>query len=227
MITQIYGLTCVEDVEVCIAAGADHVAVVPAEGAGTWDEVDLPTALAILDAIGDRATRVVLSLAHDAAGAVATCRRTSPDIVHVAYATAWATDELARLRRRLDGVPVMCTVPVTGPEALQVAERCAPLVDYLLLDTVHPATGIVGATGHTHDWSVSARITARVATPVVLAGGLGPDNVAEAITVVRPWGVDSETNTSRSDDRRRKDPEKVRRFIETARAASRRTTARS
>lgn len=227
MITQIYGLTCVEDVEVCIAAGADHVAVVPAEGAGSWDEVELRTALAILDATGDRATRVVLSLAHDADGAVTTCRRTDPDILHVAYASTWAPDQLGRLRRQLDGVPVMCTVPVGGPEAVEVAERCAPLVDYLLLDTVHPATGIVGATGLTHDWSVSARIRARVDTPVVLAGGLGPDNVAEAIAIVRPWGVDSETNTSRSDDRRRKDPDKVRRFIEAAHAASRRLTASS
>jgi hypothetical protein len=51
------------------------------------------------------------------------------------------------------------------------------------------------------------------------AGGLGPDNVALAIERTRPAGVDSETHTSRADDRRRKDPERVRLFLERARAA--------
>jgi phosphoribosylanthranilate isomerase len=54
---------------------------------------------------------------------------------------------------------------------------------------------------------------------VILAGGLGPDNVIEAIRRTRPAGVDSETRTSRDDDRRRKDPERVRLFIQRARAA--------
>src|SRR5438552_2793932 len=53
---------------------------------------------------------------------------------------------------------------------------------------------------------------------VVLAGGLGPDNVRDAIRAVAPDGVDSETNTSRVDDRRRKDLEKVGRFIANARS---------
>ena len=54
----------------------------------------------------------------------------------------------------------------------------------------------------------------------MLAGGLGPDNVLEAIRRVRPDGVDSETRTSRPDDRRRKDVDKVRSFIELARLVS-------
>jgi phosphoribosylanthranilate isomerase len=81
-----------------------------------------------------------------------------------------------------------------------------------------PRTGVVGATGLTHDWSWSRDIVEAVSVPVILAGGLGPDNVREAIEAVHPAGVDSETNTSRTDDRRRKDLDKVRTFIERARA---------
>ena len=77
---------------------------------------------------------------------------------------------------------------------------------------------MVGATGLTHDWSLSAQIVDEVQTPVILAGGLGPDNVAAAVRQVRPAGVDSETNTSRPDDRRRKDPDRVQRFVRLARA---------
>jgi len=71
---------------------------------------------------------------------------------------------------------------------------------------------------------VSRRIVERVPVPVILAGGLGPDNVVEAIRQTRPAGVDSETRTSRDDDRRRKDPERVRVFIQRARAAAEETS---
>jgi phosphoribosylanthranilate isomerase len=48
----------------------------------------------------------------------------------------------------------------------------------------------LGGTGRTHDWSLSADIVAASPVPVLLAGGLRPENVAEAVAAVRPWGVD-------------------------------------
>jgi phosphoribosylanthranilate isomerase len=79
------------------------------------------------------------------------------------------------------------------------------------------ATAPIGALGVTHDWSISRRIAQLVRTPVILAGGLAPDNVAEAIDVVRPAGVDSKTKTDQ-DGSHRKDLDRVRRFNETAKA---------
>ena len=113
---------------------------------------------------------------------------------------------------------MMVTIPVRDAGAVELARRYAPCSDFLLLDTADPASGVVGATGHTHDWTVSARVVAAVDVPVFLAGGLGPENVGEAIRQVRPAGVDSETRTSCGHDRRRKDPDKVRRLIEIARS---------
>ena len=84
----------------------------------------------------------------------------------------------------------------------------------------------MGATGLVHDWALSGAIVGAVSAqwscPVFLAGGLGPENVASAIEQVRPGGVDSETRTSRSDDRRRKDLDKVERFIAIARSRPKR-----
>jgi phosphoribosylanthranilate isomerase len=111
-------------------------------------------------------------------------------------------------------------VPVLDESSLAVASRLAALGDWLLLDSSHPGTGVVGATGLVHDWSLSARIVAASPVPVVLAGGLGPHNVADAIAAVHPAGVDSETRTSRDDDRRRKDPAKVEAFLAAARSAT-------
>jgi phosphoribosylanthranilate isomerase/glyoxylase-like metal-dependent hydrolase (beta-lactamase superfamily II) len=219
VLTQIYGLTTVSDAAAVDRLGADHVGLVVDEGIETWDSVDEPTAIAVARTI-QRSRLVALSLSTAPERIAATAALLQPEIVHLARAAEVPSSVLARLRDDLAGRQLMLTVPVTGEEAITQARRLASVGDYLLLDTSHPATGIVGATGITHDWHVSARIAAAVECPVVLAGGLGPDNVAEAVRCVRPAGVDSETRTSRGDDRRRKDLAKVETFIARAKVAS-------
>ena len=74
---------------------------------------------------------------------------------------------------------------------------------------------------HPHGWRLSRDLVSRVSTPVFPAGGLGPDNVVDAIARVEPAGVDSETHTSRTDDRRRKDLDRGRAFISCVRGGVR------
>ncbi len=97
------------------------------------------------------------------------------------------------------------------------ARAWAPFADYFLTDTFDPATGASGATGKTHDWELSRRLAEGVARPLILAGGLRPDNVGEAIRRVRPAGVDAHTGVENS--RGRKDPQLLRRFVLEARKA--------
>jgi phosphoribosylanthranilate isomerase len=217
VLVQIYGVTTVEDAAMVAALHPDHVGVVVDEGIDTWDSVDEVTAAAIVERLAG--VRVVaLSLSSDPARILRTVELLSPDVLHLArVADRLAPDDLAAVRRAIDPVELMVTIPVRGPDAVDVARRFSPSADWLLLDTADPASGVVGASGHTHDWSVSAAVVAAVDVPVFLAGGLGPHNVAEAIERVRPAGVDSETHTSFAPARRRKDPEKVRRFLEIAR----------
>ncbi len=75
-------------------------------------------------------------------------------------------------------------------------------VDAIILDTYDPETGRGGATGKTHDWDLSRAIVEAVAAPVILAGGLTPANVAEAVRRVRPWGVDVHTGVEEPDGTR-------------------------
>jgi len=77
------------------------------------------------------------------------------------------------------------------------------------------AEGKHGGTGKTFDWSLARE--AKELGAVILAGGLGPDNVAEAIRQVKPYAVDA---SSRLEAKPRvKDPELVRRFVEAAKQA--------
>lgn len=83
----------------------------------------------------------------------------------------------------------------------------------VLLDAFVP--GQHGGTGRTAPWNLLAGFDPGV--PVILAGGLTPENVAEAVRAVRPYGVDVASGVESTPGR--KDPDKVRRFIATARAA--------
>jgi phosphoribosylanthranilate isomerase len=214
---QVYGITTTEDAAEVDRLRPDSVGVVLDEGVPTWDSVDADTARAIVTAL-PHVRVVALSLSTDPDRILATFKTIGPDIVHLARADAIDDATLQRIRAKIEPAQLMLTVPVDGPDAIDVARRLSEVGDCLLLDTKHPDTGIVGASGHTHDWSVSADIVNTLDIPVVLAGGLGPDNVRDAISAVRPFGVDSETRTSLESDRRRKDIAKVESFISLARS---------
>lgn len=126
-------------------------------------------------------------------------------------------DMAARAERRADGVD-----SGTFSRLAAMLAAYAPFVDAFITDTFDPSTGASGATGRIHDWGVSralARAAEALDRPLMLAGGLNPDNVAQAIRSVRPWGVDAHTGLE--DPSGRKDPHKVRLFVENARAAFR------
>jgi len=103
----------------------------------------------------------------------------------VSYETVAAVFELAAGRRIIKAVHVLGSTAVD--EALTLADVChAVLLDSRTSDRL-------GGTGRTHDWSISRHVADALRTrgrPVILAGGLHPDNVAEAVRAVRPFAVD-------------------------------------
>lgn len=221
MITQLYTMQSVTEALACADAGADHLGITPPHG-GLPGEVPVRLAAEIVAAVGDRARCVVLTVSTDPAAIEDLVDATRPAILHLcppAHLTSPA--RVADIRRRLPGVPIMQAVSVTGHESVAEARAYAEVADYLILDTQAPDLAGVGASGATHDWSVSREIVRAVPVPVILAGGLSPENVAEAVRVVRPWGVDSLTHTSEPlpGGGFRKDLDRVRAFIAAAHAA--------
>ena len=128
-------------------------------------------------------------------------------------------DLLAQLRENFGRELRILRVVHFGPEA---AEHAAAItadenVDAILVDS-RTATS-VGGTGVAFDWA-SARATLFQSTEarLVVAGGLNPENVVEAIATLRPWGVDVASGVEMAPGR--KDPRKVRDFIANARAGA-------
>jgi phosphoribosylanthranilate isomerase len=101
-------------------------------------------------------------------------------------------ERLRALRRALPGVRLVQVIHVTGPASVDEAVEVAEEVDALLLDSGNPALAVkeLGGTGRVHDWALSRRIRERSPVPVFLAGGLRPENVAEAVRQVGPFGLD-------------------------------------
>lgn len=114
-----------------------------------------------------------------------------------ATTTLQLVDELppgahAQLRRALPGIRLVQVIHVNGPEAIEEARRAAESVHAILLDSGDPTLDVkqLGGTGRRHDWTVSARIREQLDVPVILAGGLTPENAAEALATVRPYALD-------------------------------------
>ena len=127
--------------------------------------------------------------------------------------------EIGRLRAIDPSLTILKSL-VVGLHPMPVLERTvaelAPLVDAFITDTFAPETGASGATGRTHDWALSRRLVERSPRPVILAGGLTPGNVRQAIREVRPAGVDVHTGVE--DASGRKSRAKVMAFVAEARA---------
>ncbi|MDR3668363.1 MAG: phosphoribosylanthranilate isomerase [Ignavibacteriaceae bacterium] len=85
------------------------------------------------------------------------------------------------------------------------------LVDFFITDTFDPVTGASGATGKTHDWNISRKLVEISPKPVILAGGLNPSNVKQAILQIKPAGVDVHTGVESENGR--KDINLVKKFV--------------
>jgi phosphoribosylanthranilate isomerase len=131
----------------------------------------------------------------------------------------------ALLRELAPAAKLVQVIHVTGHAAVDTAVRVAPLVDAILLDSGRPHLAVreLGGTGRTHDWTISRRIRELVQVPVILAGGLRAENVAEAIDAVAPYAVDVCSGVRTGS---RLDEDRLRRFFLAAGTAADGTVAR-
>jgi len=219
MLVQIYEVSTPEEARAISALGVDHIGVLVGDGAFPREQ-PIAAAARIAAAIVPPAKLSALFLSSDLARIAAWVRELRPDIVHLGAAAELLTPRhAAALKNQFSGMALMRSVPVTGVESIAIARSYAGIADFLLLDSHRADDRQIGALGITHDWTISRRIAEEVAVPAILAGGLGPENVAEAIQAVRPAGVDSKTKTDRPGSHA-KDLDRVRRFLQAAREAA-------
>ncbi len=202
---KICGITCVEDAELAIAAGASSIGLnfVP----GTPRAVDVETARRIVERVAGRALVVAVTADLPLDAIVALRDATGVGCVQL------HGDEPPEVVRAL--LPhAYRALRVGGPADVAAAEAIPG--EHLLVDAKVP--GQRGGTGARVDWDLVAPL-ARTRR-LTLAGGLNADNVAEAIARVRPYAVDVASGVEREGDPRRKDAAKVEAFCRAVRGAS-------
>lgn len=203
---KICGITEREDLDTVVKAGADAVGFTVDVPVETPREIDVDLAVELSRATPPFVTTVLVTMPETPEATVELAERVQPDVVQIHGDLA--PGELAYLSAKIHGDVIKAVSP-------ENAERYDTVADALLVDSLD-ASG-AGGTGERHDWTHTRELVAALASPIVLAGGLTPENVAEAVETVAPFGVDVASGVESRPGR--KDPSAVESFV--ARAGGR------
>jgi len=178
-----------EEAQLAIRYGASAVGFVSAmpSGPGPITEEEIA---AIIPFVPSGVATFLLTSQRDADTIIQQQQRTKANTLQLVDSVP--VSMYPELRARLPGITLVQVIHVTGEESVKEAHAVVPFVDAILLDSGNPNLPVkqLGGTGRVHDWNLSRTIREQATIPVYLAGGLRPENVAEAIRLVRPYAVD-------------------------------------
>ena len=217
MIVQIYEVSTPAEAHALSAMGVDHIGVLVGDGSFPREQT-IEKAYEIFAAIPAGSKASALSLSHDVDLIARLTAALRPDVLHLGAAPEhFSPEQLRTLKAAFPKVSLMRSIPVVDESSIALARSYDGIADWLLLDSYESGDRQIGALGVTHSWELDRRIIESVRIPTIIAGGLGPENVQEAIRVARPAGVDSKTKTDKSDGSHTKDLQKVSAFVKAAR----------
>jgi len=250
VISQIYEIQTSAEAELMVNAGVDHVGSVIISDQ-EWKQARIKETIEFVAQTDAKSSLILLYNEPDLVFSSLEYYR--PDIVHFCeilidsqaqdtpVINCGALVQLqVQIKKKFPQIKIMRTIPIPDNNLgdsipfLELAKIFEPASDYFLTDTLivsqsgngdQPVEGFVGITGKTCDWESAARLVEASQIPVILAGGLSPDNVSLGIKTVRPAGVDSCTLTNACDAdgrpiRFQKDMAKVKRFLDEMQRAS-------
>jgi phosphoribosylanthranilate isomerase len=240
MIVQIYEIHTPREAEECIALGVDHIGSVLLSEE-EWRQPLIREVIGLSD--GRRVKNSLIPLFRRPDTLYRALDYYRPHFVHFCdnlthlHGPGTDLEEMISLqtdlRQRFPEIRIIRSIPIppdgVAPQfpVFSLARAFEPVSDLFLVDTwvgEEPVQGFIGITGKTADWSRAGRLVSGSGIPVILAGGLSPDNVYEALLRVAPFGADSCTRTNRVDEagtpvRFQKDFGKVEKFVKEVRRA--------
>ena len=206
---KICGLTREEDLAVAVAAGADAAGFIVGVPSSPRN-LTLERAKMLLSRVPIFVDSVVVTAPQSIEELAEIGETLKPSAIQIHGITKFVASEI---RERLRHTRLIKTVYVKTDSLSDVSLRYSKSFDAILLDSF--TKDQYGGTGKVHDWTLSRQIKEAVApVPVILAGGLKPENVKEAILTVKPYAVDVASGVELEPGI--KDHEKVRAFVENA-----------
>ena len=205
---KICGITSLKDLQIAVEAGADAVGFV-VKVPQSPRNLAINEAKKLVKATPIFVTSVIVTVPKDPSNLEGIYKELSPNIIQV----HGSNDLYKEIRDRLPNACLIGSVQAQSELTFNTAVEVAKMFDAVLLDSY--VQGKYGGTGSTHDWNLSKRVKMLIhPTPLVLAGGLNPDNVEEAIRLVNPYAVDVSSGVESSPGV--KDRTKVIEFIKKA-----------
>jgi phosphoribosylanthranilate isomerase len=205
---KICGITRKEDLDAAAAAGADAVGFVVGV-ASSPRNLSLSEAERLIRQVPPFVKSVLVTVPRSIDD-FETYEKLNPDAIQIHGENLHAA---ASVRPRLPNTQLIGAVNANLADAFDVVSRASKLFDAVLLDSF--ASGQYGGTGIVHDWELSKRFKQVIhPKPLILAGGLTPENVAEAVRTVEPYAVDVSSGVEQQPGI--KDRKKIIRFIKNA-----------
>jgi phosphoribosylanthranilate isomerase len=206
---KICGITREEDLAVAVAAGADAVGFLVGVPSSPRN-LTLERAEILLRQVPIFVDSVVVTAPQNISDVVEICERLKPTAIQLHGKKHLDASEI---REKIRDTRLIKTIYVKKASLSEATIKDSKIFDAILLDSF--TKNQLGGTGRIHDWTLSRQIKEAVApTPVILAGGLKPENVKEAILKVQPYAVDVASGVELRPGI--KDPEKIRAFVENA-----------
>lgn len=213
MRVKICGIRSAADAAMCVSAGADALGFLCAVPASVPCRISPAEARAIVAKVPPYVATVMVTTSSDPDEIEEIVRAVGASTLQLHGSATAASVE--KLRERNPSLKLIRAIPVVNAASLDEARFWQSSVDALLLDS--KGEGAKGGTGRVHDWNLSREIIQAMNIPVILAGGLGPDNVQQAVRATRPFAVD--VNSGVTNAMLVKDPARVAEFILRARQA--------
>ncbi|MBW1758899.1 MAG: phosphoribosylanthranilate isomerase [Deltaproteobacteria bacterium] len=203
-VIHVAGIIDQAEADMLVRCQVEHLGF-PFELAKHKEDLTQEKAAKIIRSLKPGVTALVITYLSEAKEIIALCRKLG--VSYVQLHGDISAEELAGLNTLWPALRIIKSLVVRSDNLAELErqiETTAPYVDGYITDTFDPGTGASGATGKTHDWTVSRRLVKLSPHPVILAGGLIPGNVREAIRQVRPSGVDVHTGIEGPDGRKSK-----------------------
>ena len=206
---KICGITRKEDLNAAVAAGADAVGFV-VDVPSSPRKISMDKAVALMRLVPPFVKSVIVSVPASLRELEEVCEELNPDAVQIHGENL---PDINAFKTKLSKTLLIRAVKANSPQVVDDAETAARVFDAVILDSF--TDGKYGGTGVVHDWKVS-RIVRQVIhpKPLILAGGLNPENVAEAVQTVEPYAVDVSSGVEQRPGI--KDHQKMVEFVERA-----------
>jgi phosphoribosylanthranilate isomerase len=210
---KICGITRVEDVKIVSDQGADAVGFVVGVPSSPRN-LSLDEAKKLIGVVPGYVKSVLVMVPKSPKELVQTCIKLNPCAlqIHGEYIL-----DASSLRENLPNTPIIRAINIYQKNIFEAVSNASKLFDAILLDST--SHGKFGGTGKVHDWKLSKRIKRVIhSKPLILAGGLYPENVQESIRTVQPYAVDVSTGVESRPGI--KDPVKISTFIKNVKELS-------